>query len=637
MTDGAGTSGTTVATSNLQGQVSNYQDANGIKTANTFDTSGRLIRAATTNSSGLSSEVEYTFDNASRLKTVALDYSTAATVTYDAAGQANGITYSNGTSATAPQRNNTGALTSLEWKGPAFDYLSKATRSQNNRITDEGIYTGGTTQTQLASDSYTYDAGGRLVAATVPHHQLTYGFAPTGGCGQNTAAGADTNRTSFSDSQDGAAATTTTYCYDNTDRLVSSSSGGTPTYDAYGDTTKIGGDTLAYDAASRHLSTTTASGTTITYTRDAGGRILQRTLTGSTTGTTRYGYTDGGGSPSLVLVPNGLSDNVQRVLPLPGGVVLSKSYAVGQVRNWSYPDIRGNVLFTTDNSGGTVSPIHVYDPYGQDINPTTGVIGDIAMPQTEQGGMDLGWQGGNGLPIEHSGGQQYIEMGARTYLPSLGRFLQADPVAGGSANGYQYTYGDPINANDPTGRDTDWLGIISFACGIGALVATLAGQPAIAAGFEIIGGAAAFFHGLLALPKANSPLEVLGDIVEMAMGALSVYSGVAALAQMASAAAAAASAGALPGDAADVAMAEPSYGGGLYGLAHNTLDEAVSNGIPVYDAFLPGDGPLWTRYLMTFTDEKNILNQLTWLKIVVGMGRILGMNLPLVGYEIITE
>ena len=36
-------------------------------------------------------------------------------------------------------------------------------------------------------------------------------------------------------------------------------------------------------------------------------------------------------------------------------------------------------------------------------------------------------------------------MGARPYDPTLGRFLQVDPVEGGSANDYDYTYHDPTN------------------------------------------------------------------------------------------------------------------------------------------------------------------------------------------------
>jgi RHS repeat-associated protein len=77
---------------------------------------------------------------------------------------------------------------------------------------------------------------------------------------------------------------------------------------------------------------------------------------------------------------------------------------------------------------------------------------EFGEPETGTGTSSagrFGWLGGKQRRTELSSG--VIQMGARSYIPSLGRFLTPDPVPGGSANPYDYANQDPVNGFDLEG------------------------------------------------------------------------------------------------------------------------------------------------------------------------------------------
>ncbi len=310
---GSPTSGRITAVSNLLGQSVSYTDVWGTISTALYDQAGRVASTTATppNPADPSQTDSYRYNLDSQIITVSQALGTGpvkviALPVYDSRGQLSSVSYpagtdkaGNGTSLSAIIRDaNTNATTGMSWAFPAQNTVTDSVvRSQSGRILTNTLTDGTGTP---ATSSYGYDAAGRLVSAAIPGHLLTYGFAPSGGCGANPAAGKDGNRTSFSDTRTvGGTTSSTAYCYDNADRLTAttvtnpvpganpiagtnlSSTGANPSlaYDVQGNTTTLADQTLTYDSSNRHLSTTLTDGTVISYLRDVTGRIVSRTMT----------------------------------------------------------------------------------------------------------------------------------------------------------------------------------------------------------------------------------------------------------------------------------------------------------------------------------------------------------------------
>jgi RHS repeat-associated protein len=100
-------------------------------------------------------------------------------------------------------------------------------------------------------------------------------------------------------------------------------------------------------------------------------------------------------------------------------------------------NLHGDVVATASTSGSATAPLQTFesDEFG---NPK------------QTGNHRYGWLGGKGRRTELASG--VVQMGVREYVPAMGRFTSTDPVAGGSANDYDYTNADPVNGSDLGGQ-----------------------------------------------------------------------------------------------------------------------------------------------------------------------------------------
>jgi len=373
--------------------------------AYTYDDDGN--RASLTNPAG--TVVNYSYSNRNQVASIVADGPPPlASFTYDTAGNRISKCLENGVTSTY-NYDDASRLTSIV-HDPSVETLSYTYDSVNRRT--------GETRTSGGLRSFGYDLTGQLLQVTHSAGTASFSYDAVG------------NRITVS-----GASGAGNYTANGLNQYTAAGGAASLTYDTNGNLATGGGWTYTHNGDSRLISVSGA--TSAAFDSDGWNRCVKRTENGVTT----YLIYD---EWNLIAEYDASGTLVTHYIHGPReDEILAKVTTTSTT--FPVEDAIGSTIAVTSASGAVLERIFYTDAFGtpafQDASgtPLSGTSTDTRFLFT---GRE--WLASLGL----------YDYRNRTYSPSLGRFIEADPIRldGNDVNLYRYVGNNPINYIDPTGE-----------------------------------------------------------------------------------------------------------------------------------------------------------------------------------------
>jgi len=364
-----------------------------------------------------------------------------------------------------------------------------------NNVTKLALSYDYTTQGQLKTlkengtvvASYTYDGEGKLNTKAMGALNQTYSYNQLGAIKTNATSTNGTNIFNetlqrnvdgkISAIGEGVSGRSQNFTYDKMGRILTAIDNGDTTnytYDDYHNILTKGSTTNSYNTSGTKLTNanydsngnTTKDSSMNTYAYDAINRMQQAVTSGVTT---TYDY-DSDDMISSRINKDGTTlyvwDGDQIVMELDANKNVVSKY------------IRGNEeLLKAENADGSLKWYYVNDSHGNVVKLLNGSYATTKFYTYDAYGLEQNIDSADTNPFRYCG--EYYDkysdavfLRARSYSPSMGRFIEMDSFAGDyknplSLNLYTYCENDAINGVDPSGHWKFWKNIGDFFKGFG--------------------------------------------------------------------------------------------------------------------------------------------------------------------------